>query len=96
MIHHVGAEDPVTTLVRAGLDLRDHVVQRHQLAPADLVRLGHWGWLWRGWSTMDHLPGIGPRHGVHFAGAHAWPGGQLEQIGMATAAIAAEVGPAPR
>lgn len=94
---HQGGEDPVISLVRAGLDLREHIVDRHGvLAPPDLVRMGHWGWAWHGWTTIDDHPGVAPRHGVHFAGAHAWPGGTLEEIGMATAAIAAALGPVPR
>lgn len=93
---HLGGEDPVISLVRAGLDLREHIVDRVTIAPPDLVRLGHWGWAWQGWTTIDDFPGFAPRHGVHFAGAHAWSGGTPEEIGMATAAIAESIGPAPR
>jgi len=93
---HQGGEDPVISLVRAGLDLRKHIVDRSTLAPPALVGLGHWGWAWCGWTTLDDHPGVNPQHGVHFAGAHAWPGGTLEEIGMATAAIAEAIGPAPR
>lgn len=93
---HQGGEDPVISLARVGLDLRQHVIDRTTLAPPDLVRLGHWGWAWQGWTTIDDHPGVAPEHGVHFAGAHAWSGGTLEEIGMATAAIADAVGPAPR
>lgn len=96
LIHLAGDEDPVVSLVRAGLDLRDHVIDRLTLTPSDLVRRGHWGWVWDGWGSIDRFPGVGPTSGVHLAGAHAWSGGHLEQIGMATAAIAAEVGHAPR
>ncbi|MGJ9423201.1 phytoene desaturase family protein [Aeromicrobium sp. CF3.5] len=96
LVHLGGDEDPVISMVRAGLDLREHVVDRVTLSPSDLVRLGHWGWVWNGWSSLDDTPGVGPRHGVHFAGAHAWSGGTPEQIGMATAAIAAEIGAVPR
>jgi phytoene dehydrogenase-like protein len=42
------------------------------------------------------LPGVNPTGGVYLAGAHAHPGSSLELIGMATAAIAAAIGPAPR
>ncbi len=96
LIHHQGGEDPVISLARAGLDLRAHVVDRSTLSPPDLVRLGHWGWTWQGWTTIDDHPGIASKHGLFFAGAHAWPGGTPEAIGMATAAIAEAVGPAPR
>lgn len=93
---HSGGEDPVIALVRGGLDLRPHLVDRVTVGPPDLVRLGHWGWQWHGWTTIDDHPGVAPKHGVHFAGAHAWSGGTPEAIGMATAAIADALGPAPR
>ncbi|MBC7629997.1 MAG: UDP-galactopyranose mutase, partial [Flavobacterium sp.] len=48
------------------------------------------------WTTALELPGVAPRGGVYFAGAHAHPGGTLEAIGMATAAIAEAVGPSAR
>jgi phytoene dehydrogenase-like protein len=41
-------------------------------------------------------PGVASSGGLYFAGAHAHPGGTLEGIGLATAAIAADVGQAPR
>ena len=66
------------------------------MTPSDLVRLGHWGWAWRGWTTIFELPGVAPAGGVYFAVAHAHPGGSLEAIGMATASIAEAVGPASR
>lgn len=95
-IEHRGGDDPLRTLARFGLDLRTHVVDRHDLTPSDLVTLGHWGWTWRGWKTALELPGVAPTAGLYFAGAHAHPGGGLEAIGMATAAIAADVGPVER
>lgn len=39
---------------------------------------------------------VGPARGVYHAGSHAHPGPRLEQIGMATAAVAAHIGAAPR
>ncbi|HWV27615.1 MAG TPA: FAD-dependent oxidoreductase [Aeromicrobium sp.] len=99
---HLAGERPLEALARAGLDLRAHVVDDPvTLVPADLVRLGHWGWQWFGASSMDLFPGVAPRDDIVFAGAHAWPsgllgGGTVEEIGMATAAIAERVGPAPR
>lgn len=91
-IEHRSGEDVLEALVRFGLDLREHVTWRSDLNPSDLVRLGHWGWAWQGMSTVWDLPGVSPQGGLYFAGAHAHPGGSLEAIGMATAAIAADVG----
>lgn len=96
-LSHLAGEDPLVALARVGLDLRAHVVDDPvTLRPSDLVQLGHWGWLWRGWSSVDVLPGFAPTGGLHHAGAHAWSGGTIEEIGMQTAAIAAAVGQAPR
>jgi len=99
LAHH-NAEDPVIALARVGVDVRDHVVDRHDLSPSDLVRLGHWGWTWQGWTTVFDRPGVGRDQrfdGTLFmAGAHAHPGGTIEEIGSATAAIAEAIGPAPR
>ena len=87
-------------LARVGVRIKDHVVERHDLSPADLVRLGHWGWAWQGWTTMFDRPGVGleQRLGdtLFMAGAHAHPGGTIEEIGSATATIAEAIGPAPR
>ena len=95
-IEHRSGEDVLDALVRFGIDLRDHVTSRTDLTPSDLVRLGHWGWAWQGLSTAWELPGVAPSGGIYFAGAHAHPGGSLEAIGMATAAIAEDIGPAAR
>ncbi|MET0930702.1 MAG: FAD-dependent oxidoreductase [Aeromicrobium sp.] len=93
---HRSGEDPLNALVRFGLDLRPFVVARSGLSPSDLVALGSWGWVWNTWTTAFEVPGVAPSGGLYFAGAHAHPGGTLEAIGMATAAIAADVGLAPR
>jgi phytoene dehydrogenase-like protein len=99
LAHH-NAEDPLIALARVGVDLRDHVVDRHDLSPSDLVRLGHWGWAWQGWTTLFDRPGVGTEHRfgdtLFMAGAHAHPGGTIEEIGSATATIAEAIGPAPR
>ena len=95
-IEHRSGEDVLRTLVRFGIDLRPFVSSRHDMSTSELVRLGHWGWAWRGWTTMFDLPGVAPAGGLFFAGAHAHPGGSLEAIGMATAAIAETIGAAPR
>ncbi len=97
-VAHQNAEDPLVALVRVGLDLRPHVVERHDLPPTELVRLGHWGWQWRGFATMAARPG--GAHplpgGLFMAGAHAHPGPTIEQIGLATEAIAEHLGAVPR
>ena len=95
-IEHRSGEDVLNALARFGIDLRDHVTHRTDLTPSDLVRLGHWGWAWQRWSTAWEVPGVAPKGGLYFAGAHAHPGGSLEAIGMATAAIADDVGAATR
>lgn len=95
-IAHHRAEDPLVALVRVGLDVREHVVERHDLGPADLVLMGHWGWQWRGWRTVLERPGPGLPPGLVMAGAHAHPGGTIEQIGLATEALAERLGAVPR
>jgi phytoene dehydrogenase-like protein len=95
-IEHRSGEDVLRALVRFGIDLRTYVISRHDMTPSALVGLGHWGWAWRGWTTIFDLPGVAPSGGLYFAGAHAHPGGSLEEIGMATAAIAEAIGAAPR
>ncbi len=95
-IEHRSGEDVLDALVRFGIDLREHVTSRTDLNPSELVRLGHWGWAWQGQSTAWERPGVAPRGGIYFAGAHAHPGGSLEAIGMATAAIATDIGAASR
>lgn len=99
LAHH-NAEDSVIALARVGVRFKDHLVEQHELPPADLVRLGHWGWRWQGWTTLFDRPGVGKenRYGdtLFMAGAHAHPGGTIEEIGSATATIAEAIGPAPR
>jgi UDP-galactopyranose mutase len=99
-VAHHNAEDPITALKRAGIRIEENVVERHDLGPADLVRLGHWGWAWQGWSTVLDRPGTdaAQRFGdtLFMAGAHAHPGATIEDIGMATATIAEHLGAAPR
>lgn len=95
-IEHRSGEDPLLVLARFGIDLRPHEITRSTLTPSDLVLQGHWGWVWNTWTTAFDLPGVAPTGGLYFAGAHAHPGGTLEAIGMATAAIAEHVGPAVR
>ncbi len=102
-VTHLAGESPLDALARAGIDLRPGLMAHPVTwSPSDLVRVGHWGWQWQRWSTLDDVPGVGrPRTDLFLAGAHAWPstalfGGSVEEIGMATAAIADHLGPAPR
>lgn len=95
-LEHRSGEDPVDALVRCGIDLREFILDRWDQSPSELVRQCHWGWEWQRWSTAVRVPGIKPSGGVFLAGAHAHPGGSLELIGMATAAIAGAVEPVPR
>lgn len=91
-VEHRGGEDPILAMARCGLDLRKRIIHRWDQSPVALVTQGHWGWVWQGWSTAASIPGVNPRGGLYFAGAHAHPGTSLELIGMATAAIAEQIG----
>jgi phytoene dehydrogenase-like protein len=93
-IAHQNAEDPIIALVRAGIDLRPHVVERHDLSPVELVSLGAWGWQWQGWRTTGTRPSSGFEDTLFFAGANAHPGPTIEMIGSQTAAIAERIGKA--
>lgn len=95
-IAHHNAEDPLTALVRVGIDLRAHVIERHDLSPVELVTMGGWGWQWHGWHTSQTRPSVGFEGTLLFAGANARPGSSIEMIGSATAAIAERLGKAPR
>jgi UDP-galactopyranose mutase len=95
-IAHHNAEDPLIALVRVGIDLRKHVLERHDLSPVDLVAMGAWGWQWQGWMTASSRPTHAYGGSVYFAGANAHPGATIERIGSATAAIAERLGPTRR
>lgn len=85
--------DPWPAISAAGID-PDDVIATTTDSPEDVARRGHPGWQWAGWRTTLRRPGVAPRHGLFHAGAHAHPGTGLELAGMATAAIAAAIGPA--
>jgi UDP-galactopyranose mutase len=93
-IAHQNAEDPLIALVRVGVDLRPHVVERHDLSPVELVSMGAWGWQWQGWRTTGSRPSTRFDDTLFFAGAHAHPGPTIEMIGSQTAAIAERIGKA--
>ncbi len=75
--------DPLEVLARHGLDVRAAVTWRDS-APAPPVR------------TDLPRPAHSPRPGLWLVGAAAVPHAGLELTGMGTAALAAELGPAPR
>jgi phytoene dehydrogenase-like protein len=93
-IAHHNAEDPLIALVRVGIDLRPHVVERHDLSPVELVSLAAWGWQWQNWRTTSTRPISAFDDTVFFAGANAHPGPTIEMIGSQTAAIAERLGKA--
>jgi phytoene dehydrogenase-like protein len=93
LTHH-NAEDPLIALVRVGIDLRPHVVERHDLSPVGLVSLAAWGWQWQNWRTTGTRPMSAFDDTVFFAGANAHPGPTIEMIGSQTAAIAERLGKA--
>jgi phytoene dehydrogenase-like protein len=93
LTHH-NAEDPLIALVRVGIDLRPHVIERHDVSPVELVGMGAWGWQWQGWMTAGSRPRTGFADTLYFAGANAHPGATIERIGSATAAIAERIGKA--
>ncbi len=93
-IAHHNAEDPLIALVRVGVDLRKHVVERHDMAPVQLVSLASWGWQWQNWRTTATRPISAFDDTVYFAGANAHPGPTIEMIGSQTAAIAERLGKA--
>ncbi len=95
-LEHRSGEDVLAALARFGVDLRERVLERHDLRPAQVVEYVDDGWTWTGWSSMFRRPGVNPAPGLFHAGAHAHPGTSLEHIGMATSAIATAIGVVPR
>ena len=92
------SEDLVTTLARAKIDLREHLVGRIDLSPRALVE--RWagspmGVLWQGRRTPQHRLGTRtPVDGVFCAGAHTTPGPGVPYVGLSAALVAQEVGEA--
>jgi phytoene dehydrogenase-like protein len=91
-------DDPVATLARHGLDVREQVVTRVDRTPRELVE--RWGGTplgvrWEGRGTVRQR--LGPRtpvDGVYAAGAHATPGSGIPYVGLSAALVAQVVGPA--
>jgi phytoene dehydrogenase-like protein len=92
------AEDILHALARHGIDLREHVAERVDRSPREMVEL--WGSsplgvLWQGRATVRRRLGPAtPVPGVYAAGAHATPGGGLPFVGLSAALVAQAVGPA--
>ncbi len=91
-------EDLVTTLVRRGVDVRDHVVARVDRSPRELVEAyggSPYGVLWQGRrTTWRRLGPLTPVPGVYAAGAHATPGAGLAYVGLSASLVAQVIGPA--
>jgi len=91
-------EDVLLALARHRIDLREHVVTRIDLTPADLVRTWNGsplGVRWQGRGTVHRRLGPStPVPGVYAAGAHATPGAGLPYVGLSAALVAQVVGPA--
>ena len=92
------AEDIVTALHRAGINVRDQVEVRVDRSPRELVE--EWngsplGVLWQGRNTLAHRLGTRtPIDGVLMAGAHTTPGSGLPSVGLSAALVAQVIGPA--
>lgn len=99
-IHGYGRllEDVLVALARQGIDVREQVVARVDLGPAELVT--RWGGSplgvrWAGRRTVHRR--LGPRtpiHALYAAGAHATPGAGLPFVGLSAALVAQVIGPA--
>jgi phytoene dehydrogenase-like protein len=93
-------DDPLVSLARHGLDVRDQVVTRIDLTPRDQVE--RWGGsplgvLWQGRATVRRR--LGPRTPIahlYAVGAHATPGAGLPFVGLSAALVAQLVGPADK
>jgi len=94
-VEHVGAEDPVLSLRRLGIDVEDHVLHREDVGSVDLVRSGaRYGWQWSGWRTAFAVPGVGPlRSGFLRIGVNAHPGPSTELVALGAAAAAETLRP---
>ncbi|MGH1562667.1 phytoene desaturase family protein [Mumia sp. DW29H23] len=95
-VEHVGAEDPLVTLRRAGIDVGDHVAYREDVSAVDLVRRhgARDGWQWSGWRTAFQVPGVGQaRSGYLRVGVNAHPGASTELVALGTAAAAETLRP---
>ncbi|MFT4084611.1 MAG: NAD(P)/FAD-dependent oxidoreductase [Nocardioides sp.] len=104
-VHSYGTllEDVLLALARhridgRSLDVRDLVITRVDLGPAELVRRwggSPYGVRWAGRRTVFRRLGPStPIPGVYAAGAHANPGAGLPYVGLSAALVAQAIGPA--
>ncbi|WP_370619196.1 phytoene desaturase family protein [Mumia sp. Pv 4-285] len=95
-VEHSGAEDPVVTLHRVGIDVGDHVERREDVGPGDAVRRhgARDGWQWSGWRTALTVPGVGTQPtGLLRVGVNAHPGPSTELVALGTAAASETLRP---
>jgi phytoene desaturase len=91
------AEDAVTAIARAGIDVREQIEVRIDRSPLDQVEElagSSYGVLWQGRATIDRKLGATPYDGVYAAGVHAAAGAGLPFTGLAAAVVAERIGPA--
>ncbi|WP_308212246.1 phytoene desaturase family protein [Mumia quercus] len=94
-VEHAGAEDPLVSMRRLGIDVEDHVLHREDVSAVDLVRRGaRYGWQWSGWRTAPSVPGVGQlRPGYLRIGVNAHPGPSTEMVALGAAAAAETLRP---
>ena len=93
------SEDILVALARHGIDVREQVAVRVDRSPRDQVEElagSAYGVLWQGRATIDRKLTSTPVEGVYAAGVHAAAGAGLPFVGLASAVVAARVGPAAR
>jgi len=91
------AEDVLTAIARAGIDVREQVEVRVDRSPLDQVEElagSSYGVLWQGRATIDRKLGATPYDGVYAAGVHAAAGAGLPFTGLAAAVVAERIGAA--
>lgn len=96
--HHAGATDVLPSLARRGIDVRDAVVARLDVSPAEVVRQADGspaGMRWQGWRSGLARPRVTtPIRGLLRAGAGVHPGPGIAAEGLGAAQVAAVVGDA--
>jgi UDP-galactopyranose mutase len=91
------AEDVLTAMARAGIDVREQVEVRVDRSPLDQVEElagSSYGVLWQGRATIDRKLAATPFEGVYAAGVHAAAGAGLPFGGLAAAVVAERIGSA--
>lgn len=96
--HHAGSTDVLPALARRGIDVRDAVVTRLDVSPAEVVRQADGspaGMRWQGWRSGLARPRVTtPVRGLLRAGAGVHPGPGIAVEGLGAAQVAAVVGDA--